>query len=503
MALSIFMDSTIEVLNSVDVGGILTVACEMSDGNLAVGNQDGIVSIISLDGEIKQSFELDGKIIGLFEIDGNLIVGSSISGICGYSEEIIWTHELNSGCEIICLCGTDFLVADSSGLLFRFDSNGGLLWEKELGQMTHICSNQEGDFSAIALENGDFIIINSSGDEIRSSEAAYDDIETISSMIFRSDDVLVVSRNSLGMAIDDRPENRIECWSIRKGQIHSCEVDSLVNCITSTSKGVLLGCFNGELLELEINSKAYNQLSNFDYSIKQIFPWKEDILVASWFDIARVNPNGEIIWSLEHIGIVEKISLIGKSRVAILGDDKKQRSSTPIFIINPDSEIISNEYNFEEENFDFDSEYSGALSIEEEQASSMKPLLPADSSEIFEALDEELEVNFSPPAVEVDILEDLSQSARALNLPPIVDVGEDMTVKSDSDGTAMVLLDGSKSYDPDGTINTWSWENDSDKVISNNPQVKVKLSRGVHVFYLTIVDDRGASSKATLTVQVL
>ena len=192
-----------------------------------------------------------------------------------------------------------------------------------------------------------------------------------------------------------------------------------------------------------------------------------------------------------------------KSRVAILGDDKKQRSSTPIFIINPDSEIISNEYNFEEENFDFDSEYSGALSIEEEQASSMKPLLPADSSEIFEALDEELEVNFSPPAVEVDILEDLSQSARALNLPPIVDVGEDMTVKSDSDGTAMVLLDGSKSYDPDGTINTWSWENDSDKVISNNPQVKVKLSRGVHVFYLTIVDDRGASSKATLTVQVL
>ena len=230
------MDSTIEVLTSVEVGGILTVACEMSDGYLAVGNQDGIVSIISPDGEIKQSFELDGKIIGLFEIDGNLIVGSSISGICGYSEEIIWNHELNSGCEIICRCGNDFLVADSSGLLFRFDSNGGLLWEKELGQMTHICSNQEGDFSAIALENGDFIIMNSSGDKIRSSEAADDDIETISSMIFRSDDVLVVSRNSLGMAIDDRPENRIECWSIRKGQIHSCEIDSLVNCITSTPK---------------------------------------------------------------------------------------------------------------------------------------------------------------------------------------------------------------------------------------------------------------------------
>ena len=497
------MDSTIEVLNSVDVGGILTVACEMSDGNLAVGNQDGIVNIISPNGNKKESFELDGEIIGLFEIESNLIVGSSISGISAYSGGLIWNHELNSGCEIISLCGSDFLVADSSGSLFRFDSNGTLMWKKELGQMTHICSNQDGDISAVALENGDFIIIDSSGDKIIKSEASSDDIETISSMIFRSEDILVIARNSLGMTIDDRPENRIECWSPEKGKIHSCEVDSLVNCITSTEKGVILGCFNGELLELEIQSKKYNQLSKFDYSIKQIFPWKEDILVGSWFDITRVNPNGEIIWSLEHIGIVEKISSIGESRVAILGDDKKQHSPTPIFIINPDSEIISNEYNFEEENFNFDSEYSGALSVEEEQASSMKPLLPPDSSEIFDALDEELEVGFSLPVVEVDILEDLSQSARSLNLPPIVDVGEDMTVKSDSDGTAIVLLDGSKSYDPDGTINTWSWENDSDKVISNSPQVKVKLSKGVHVFYLTIVDDRGASSKATLTVQVL
>ena len=48
------MDSTIEVLNSVDVGGILTVACEMSDGNLAVGNQDGIVNIISWDSKKKK-----------------------------------------------------------------------------------------------------------------------------------------------------------------------------------------------------------------------------------------------------------------------------------------------------------------------------------------------------------------------------------------------------------------------------------------------------------------
>jgi hypothetical protein len=224
-------------------------------------------------------------------------------------------------------------------------------------------------------------------------------------------------------------------------------------------------------------------------------------MVASWFDIIRLNLEGNIIWSLEHIGIVEKIVPIGESRVAILGDDKKKYIPTPIFIIDPDSEIISNDYIFKEENLN--SEYSGALSLEEEQASSMKPLLPPDSAEIFEALDEELEIEVSPPIIEIDILEDLSKSAKSLNIPPIVDIGEDKTVNSESDGTAVVLLDGSKSYDPDGEIKSWSWENDSGKVVSNNPQVKVKLPMGVHIFYLTVVDDRGASSKAALTVQVL
>jgi len=92
------MDSTIEVLNLVELGGIPTVSCEMSDGNLAIGDQEGIVTIISPDGMVKESFELEGKIIGLFEIGENLIVGSSISGICGFFKEIIWSHKLNSGC---------------------------------------------------------------------------------------------------------------------------------------------------------------------------------------------------------------------------------------------------------------------------------------------------------------------------------------------------------------------------------------------------------------------
>ncbi len=495
------MDSTIEAINSILIKGFQTAACEMSSGNLAVGYKDGLVNIFSSDGEIKDSLKLEGDIMGILEIGQNLIIGSSISGVCAYSDKITWSHKLNSGCDIISSCGLDILVADSSGCLFSFDCNGNLLWVKELGQVTQLCCNNNGDILAIALENGDLVIMDSQGNKIWNSEASSDDIETISSMIFRPSDVLVVGRNSLGMALDDRPENRIECWCVKKGKIHFMEVNSLVTCLLPTEKGVILGCFNGDLLELEIKSKKTNQLSKFDYSINKIYPWKDDILVASWFDLFRLSPEGNLVWHIEHLGIVENLISMGNSRVAVIGDDKKKNNPTPILVIEPDSEIISGDYNFIEKKME--SQFSGKLSAEEEQASLERPNMPPDSAEIFEVLEEELQVQINPPIVEVDILEDLAKSAKSLNISPVVDVGEDRTVSSDSDGTAVVLLDGSQSYDPDGVIKSWCWENDSGKKVSDNSQVRVKLSRGVHVFYLTVIDDRGASSKAGLTVQVL
>ena len=168
-----------------------------------------------------------------------------------------------------------------------------------------------------------------------------------------------------------------------------------------------------------------------------------------------------------------------------------------MYIIDPDSEIKSTDFSID--NFDSSSdsnEFSGALSDDEEKASSQRPELPINSSEIFDALDEELEIKVGEPIIEIDLLENLSKSAKSLNLPPIVDVSEDKTISSDNEGNAIVLLDGSKSYDPDGFIRNWSWENEQGKVISENSQVKVKLSRGVHVFFLTVFDDKGASSKA-------
>jgi hypothetical protein len=292
---------------------------------------------------------------------------------------------------------------------------------------------------------------------------------------------------------------------MKSGLIHISETDSLVTSICSTSRGVILGCFNGELLDLEIGVSNQELLAEFDYPVTNLFIWNDDVLVASWFDIARVSFDKKVNWSLEHIGIVEHIIALDESRIAVLGDDKKNREPCPMYIINPDSEVKSTEFPFIEDLADSSSseEFSGALSEDEERASSERPELPTDSSDIFDALDEELEIIVDEPVIEVDLLEHLSQSAKSLNLPPIVDVGEDQTITSNEEDTAIVLLDGSKSYDPDGFIKNWSWENEQGKVISEKSQVKVKLPKGVHVFYLTVFDNKDASSRATLTIQVV
>jgi hypothetical protein len=129
--------------------------------------------------------------------------------------------------------------------------------------------------------------------------------------------------------------------------------------------------------------------------------------------------------------------------------------------------------------------------------------MAADTAELIGALDEEMEILTEAPSVEADLLEDLSASARAINLPPIADAGDEKTTEADDDGTATILLDGSRSYDPDGSIESWAWQDAKGRVIGHTPQLNVRLPKGVHSFELTVTDDRGASVTAITTVRIL
>ena len=146
--------------------------------------------------------------------------------------------------------------------------------------------------------------------------------------------------------------------------------------------------------------------------------------------------------------------------------------------------------------------HSGALSDDELRQVEQRPSTHHEAEGILDTLHEETEVEIGEPVVEADLLDDLSASARAINLPPVADAGENVTLGADDEGKATALLDGTRSYDPDGSIVGWAWGDAGGRVIGDTPQVRVRLSAGVHVFRLTVTDDRAASSSSTITIRV-
>jgi len=95
--------------------------------------------------------------------------------------------------------------------------------------------------------------------------------------------------------------------------------------------------------------------------------------------------------------------------------------------------------------------------------------------------------------------------APAINQPPVANAGPNQTITLP---TNSVNLDGTKSYDPDGTIVSYSWAKISGPgaiTITNSttatPTV-VGLVAGQYVFELTVTDNSAATAKAQVNITV-
>jgi len=91
------------------------------------------------------------------------------------------------------------------------------------------------------------------------------------------------------------------------------------------------------------------------------------------------------------------------------------------------------------------------------------------------------------------------------NQPPVARPGDTISIQLPVN---FAKLDGSKSSDPDGTINSYLWELKSGtnaKIEKPNESITdvSSLSEGTYVFKLTVTDNDGASSSATVSVIVL
>jgi len=98
-------------------------------------------------------------------------------------------------------------------------------------------------------------------------------------------------------------------------------------------------------------------------------------------------------------------------------------------------------------------------------------------------------------------IDDIKFLGNGGNLAPIADAGSSQTLKSDESGFANITLDGSESYDSDGTIVNYSWKENGIE-IATIVKPTVSLSEGVHVITLTVTDNVGATNDDQVIITV-
>ena len=94
-------------------------------------------------------------------------------------------------------------------------------------------------------------------------------------------------------------------------------------------------------------------------------------------------------------------------------------------------------------------------------------------------------------------------SANPPNQPPVADAGANFNVvDNDNDGVENVALDGSGSFDVDGTITSYQWH-DGATLIATSVQANSTLSIGNHTVILTVTDDQGGTGTDSVLIRVL
>ena len=494
---------TIESTSLIPMDEAVTACCALGAGRFAVGTASGVLRIYEADALLDSAI-LESSIVGLTGSGEGVIAASELTGVTAFHGEPLWSVEIAAGCEILAASGGSVIVVDAAGGVTRIDSEGEVSGSKSYGEVQRLAGSADGATTAVGLTNGTLILSDALAEVVQESPADADDIETISHLVFRPDGVLLACRDSMGMTLDNRPENRMECWDHERGMIHMSELPARATSLLATESGAIVGCQNGAVIHGIVGAEL-EEITRFDNPISTIIEWGDDLIIGTWFHTKRIAFDGSTVWSYEHEGLVTAILDLGAGLIAVIGEAPAGQNPASIVLLDPDAEPripedASFEYEFTPQG---STEFAGGLSEDEIAMADAPPESANDAGGLIDTLAEEMEIPTSDPIVsESDLLADLSASARAINLPPIADAGVDRTTPAESDGTATILLDGSRSYDPDGHIVNYAWQDANGKVIGNQAQVRVRLRAGTHPFELTVTDDKGAATTAMVTVRI-
>ena len=527
------MPMVIDPISEIECEAIVQGIDVSADGKwMAWGGEDGTVRILDMTDTPTplQPFNVDDSVTHLRFAHGDvIIVGTHTSDVYGHERlgGRRWSHSVGGGCDLMGMSNDGTLISciDGGRHVHLFTDNGVQRGRFSSGELIGLSVANDGTGVAVYDDEGNVFVLDSSGNLRWKRTPVQEDGEMVSAMCFLHDGSLLLCREVLGITPSEVAQIALERWSSIGELLHTEEIRSRSVCLIADGIGAVSGHFDGTVNKIS-DDLSQEMLWKSMYTINDLQRYGDDLLVASWFYLHRINAEGEEVWRCEHTGLVEKIvSNQDGTRIALSGDNQNDytrenrilwidTNATP-YALSADSDIDDDLLQFAEGSelkspvasadndlyADDGQEMASFLTPEEQkELNAGRPSI--DDSELFAMLDDEIEQMAQIEEEDTDLMAGLSDEGFISHVPPTADAGTDLVVDASQDGTAIVLLDGSATSPGSQGIKQWIWRDGLSKQIGDTPMVKVRLPVGNHTFTLTVFDPARESSTDTITVQV-
>ena len=456
---------------------------------------------------------------------------------------VLWQIEIGAGGFALQDLPTQLAVIDGLGRLHLFGYDGTPVeLHEEYNDILR--SATIGEYLILAHENGQVQALQN-GRTVWSRPIRGDTGESITCLGSDASQHLIIGREGYALVAGDEEVLEIEIWDVKQQVlVHRDDLNSRLLHAIPSKNGLYCGFDDGQVSEYLVNQSSYTfeHRISCSYPIQNLLYRNGSIAATSWFYIYGMDADGRE-WKLEHQGMPHFFEASQDGSVCLFaGEDQNDWTDVePIGAFSFKEELLetdASEITLWFEKIEVSLELSAVVLyreddemnafFSEEELGLMQNTQPADVG--LDALHSALEGDFGDSqqatedgALDIDTEELLAQLDDAITkmaLLPSEDLmdelnteigeiivpravsGEDQHLKADADGSAVVTLDGSNSFDPQERIETWSWIESSGKEIASSAKVRVRISRGSHSFELRICDRDGQWSSDSLHIRI-
>lgn len=518
----------------------ITMLCLSSSGQfLSWADQSGSVSLASVGKnhtlDVKGNWHAPGTVVGLCLRGQRAYVLDDVEGLFCVNQqgEVDWHVPVAGGGFSLHEGPTDMAVVDALGRLLRVGYDGS---------PTDLTSQFEGilkamyvsEFLVLSFEDGSVKALN--GSQVVWNRPVRGEVgESITALGMDASGHLIIGREGYALVDGEEEALEMETWCLNgQGLLFRSDLKTRLTHITPGLGSVVCGFDNGSVTHYKDNQ--HQELLNTGFAVQSLMVRQNHVVVSSWFYLFGVEEGSEP-WKIEHQGMPMLLESSNDGSICFFaGEDQNDwtepepigffslkseaRDADPSELTEwfqrPDNEPERSA----EEIYRVDETVENLLTEEERMLMEKPPVIGLDS--LHAALDDfafaspedqaQGTLNVDAESLLDDLDDQLSSMAMmpdeglfdALNeevvapIAPVPAAGEDQVVTCDEDGTAVVLLDGLGSEDPQNRIVMWSWVDSTGQEIATQARAKVRLSAGVHRFELRICDSEGQWSSDTI-----